>query len=90
MQNLGLRLLADAGSSLFVARYSGNEFLGYRFRSLGKEIITGAGAELLLQSTAGYYVPLNFTLGVHQGFRAEFGGETRLFFGVNASFLPGL
>lgn len=90
VSTFGLRLVGDAGSSIYTARYARNTFLGYTKNRLGREFIYGIGADFLLNSTVGYYAPLEATLGIHRGLNQEYGGETRFFFGLNVGSLPGL
>jgi hypothetical protein len=62
---------------------------GYVRRNL-EQFYTGSGAELRLNTTAGYHLPLSLTLGLYYGFNTRFGGGFSPFFGFGIGDIGGL
>lgn len=86
MQDLEFALFTDAMA------VDGAGFLpdvGYVARTLS-DFYMGSGAELRLNTTAGYHLPLSFTFGLYYGWDQDFGGGFSPFFGIGLGDLGSL
>lgn len=87
IESLGLRFMGDAGSANFTARYVNDAFRNYEAKKFMRRGIAGAGADLLVQGSIFYHVPVTLVWGAHYGFNKRAGGEMMYVFGLNVGSL---
>lgn len=87
LQQMEFALITDA-MSVDGAAYDA-ELPGYVRRKLS-QFALGSGAELRLGTTAGYSLPISFTLGLYYGYETRFGGGFTPFVALGFGGLPGL
>lgn len=87
IQNAEMALFAD---TIAVDGYAYDTKLsGYVSRKLS-QFHVGSGGELRFFTTAGYHMPISFTVGLYYGFDQRFGGGLSPFFSLGLGTLPGL
>jgi|GEM_PF-4901330 len=79
LDNIGFRLLGDAGTANFMAIYNGKNFSFYEVGDLGRRKIFGAGGDLLIQGSLLYHIPVTVIVGGHYGFQKRHGGGSTFY-----------
>lgn len=83
LSSWGLRFNADAGTANYLARFESGDFLTYQKQRVGTNVIAGFGADLLAKGNVFNHIPVTASLGLHYGPMRDFGGDLRVFLGLN-------
>ena len=85
VKGAGLRASADAGTASFLGEYDdrGVNFRGYQGQKFGHRWIHGAALDFLLTGSVFHHVPFEMVLGLHRGFKAQYGGTNIFYLGLN-------
>lgn len=87
LRKLNLNFFTD-GTAIDGAYYDTN-LAGY-YRDEWSRVYGSAGVEWILQSTAGYHLPLSLTFGIYQGFNEAAGGSLTYFMSLGYAGHGGL